>query len=294
VLYGALADALTQLGHYRAAEAAARRMERLRPGSDAEARLSYAAELRGDLPAARRFMRAALAHAASPAGVAFARYYLGELALGSGQPRLALRHQRAGLRVDPTYVALREGRAKSLAALGRPTDAIRALRHVVAQVPQPTYLLELARLLTAQGRHQAAARQLAVFRTEERLFRANGVALDTDQTLFAADHGNPATAVRLGRAAVQTRPFLESYDALAWALHRAGRDHAALRASDHALSTGMRNALFHYHRGVIAHSLGRDVMAQRDLQRALRLNPTFDPLDAPIARHLLTTMRGPR
>src|SRR4051794_30709977 len=62
VLYGALADALTQLGHYRAAGAAARRMEHLRPGSDAEARLSYAAELRGDLPAARRFMRAALVH----------------------------------------------------------------------------------------------------------------------------------------------------------------------------------------------------------------------------------------
>ena len=291
VLHGALADALTQLGHYRAAAAAARQMELLRPGSDAEARLSYAAELRGDLPAARRFMHAALTRAATPAGVAFARYYLGELALTAGRPRLALRHVRAGLAADPGYTALREGRAKALAALGRTGAAAREFRHVVTTVPQPSYLLEYARLLTALGRHRAAAAQLAIFRTEEQLFRANGVALDTDQTLFEADFGDPRAAVRNGRAALRTRPFLESHDALAWALHRAGRDRAALHQADQALSTGIRSASFHFHRGVIAHRLGRDALAARDLATALRLNPAFDPLDAPAARRLLTTLR---
>ena len=294
VLHGALADALTQLGRYRAAAAAARQMETLRPGSDAEARLSYAAELRGDLPAARRFMRAALAHAVGPYDVAFARYYLGELALNNGNPRLALRHDRAGLLADPGYPALREGRAKALAALGRTSAAVREFRRVVATVPQPSYLLELARLLTALGRDRAAAAQLAVFRTEERLFRANGVALDTDRTLFEAQYGDPLAAVRSGRAALRTRPFLESHDALGWALHRAGHDRAALAHADAALSTGLRSALFHFHRGVIAHALGRDVQAARDLRAALRLNPAFDPLDAPAARHLLATLRSHR
>src|SRR5206468_9054226 len=62
VLHGALADALTQLGHYRAAARAARAMELLRPGSDAEARLSYAAELRGRIGRAQALMRLSRRH----------------------------------------------------------------------------------------------------------------------------------------------------------------------------------------------------------------------------------------
>jgi tetratricopeptide (TPR) repeat protein len=294
VLMGALTDALTQLGHYRAADATARRMELLRPGADAEARLSYAAELRGETSAARVFMRQALRHAVTGSDAAFARYYLGELALNSGRPRAALHQYDAGLRADPSYVALREGRAKAEAALGRFSVALRDLADVVARVPQPSYLLEYAALLQALGRDSMARQQYDVFRVEERLFRANGVRLDTDQTLFEADHGDPAVAVAAGRAALRTRPFVESWDAYAWALHRAGHDRAALVAADRALATGMRNALFHFHRGVIEHALRADIAARRDIGAALRINATFSPLQAPIARRLLTELRGAR
>ncbi|MDQ1705081.1 MAG: hypothetical protein QOF18_1447 [Frankiaceae bacterium] len=287
VLYGARADALTQLGRYSAAAAAARKMELLRPGADAEARLSYAAELRGDVPAARTFMRLALAHAVDPAGTAFARYYLGELALTAGHPQAALRQYDAGLAADSGYAALREGRAKAEAALGRTSAARRDFAVVVAEVPQPTYVLEYGRLLQSLGRTRAARQQYDVFRAEEKLFVANGVTLDTDQTLFEADHGAPATAVAAGSAALRTRPFLESYDAYAWALHRAGRDRAALVAADRALQTGMRSALFHFHRGVIESVLGQRRAAHRDVAAALRINPQFDPLAAPVARRLL-------
>lgn len=294
VLHGALADALTQLGHYRAAAAAARQMELLRPGSDAEARLSYAAELRGDVGAARTFMRLALTHAINAPDIAFARYYLGELALTSGHPRQALREYAAGLAADPGYAALREGRAKAEAALGRTAAALHDFATVVGEVPQPTYVLEYGRLLQSLGRTAAAGRQYDVFRAEEKLFRANGVTLDTDQTLFEADHGDARLAVASGRAALRTRPFLESYDAYAWALHGAGRDHAALAAADVALRTGMRNALFHFHRGVIQASLGQRAAAHRDLVAALRINPAFDPLQAPVARRLAAQTAGAR
>jgi tetratricopeptide (TPR) repeat protein len=294
VLYGARADALTQLGHYRAAAGAARRMELLRPGADAEARLSYAAELRGDLPAARTFMRLALAHAVDPAATAFARYYLCVLALTAGRPHAALHQYDAGLDADSGYAALREGRAKAEAALGHTAAALHDFAVVVAEVPQPTYVLEYGRLLQSLGRMPAARRQYDVFRAEERLFVANGVTLDTDQTLFEADHGAPAAAVAAGAAALRTRPFLESYDAYAWALHRAGRDRAALAASDVALHTGMRNALFHFHRGVIEKALGQRGAALRDLSTALRINPHFDPLQAPVVRRLSAAMVATR
>jgi tetratricopeptide (TPR) repeat protein len=231
-------------------------------------------------------MRLALAHAVNPSGVAFARYYLGELALTAGHPWAALQHYDAGLAADPGYAALREGRAKAEAALGRTAAALRDFTAVVDAVPQPAYVLEYGRLLQSLGRTTAAQAQYDVFRAEEKLFVANGVTLDTDQTLFKADQGRPAAAVAAGRAALRTRPFLESYDAYAWALHRAGHDRAALAAADRALRTGMRNALFLLHRGVIEHALGRQREAHRDLGAALLINPAFDPLLAPIARHL--------
>jgi tetratricopeptide (TPR) repeat protein len=294
VLHGALCDALTQLGRYRAAEAAARAMELLRPGSDAAARLSYAAELRGDLVAARAFMTQALVDAVSPADVAFARYYLGEIALSAGDAHAALADATAGLIQAPTSAMLLEGKARDEAALGMTAAAVRDLAQAVARVPQPSYVLEYAELLQSLGDDAGARRQLAVFRAEEQLFRANGVTLDTDEILFEADHGSPAVAVSVARAALRTRPFLETWDAYAWALHRTGRDRWALAASNHALATGMRNALFRYHRGVIEHSLGDDVAARRDLRGALRVNPRFDPLRAPMARRLLDRIEGVR
>jgi tetratricopeptide (TPR) repeat protein len=290
VLYGARTDALTQLGRYAAAAQSARHMELLRPGSDAEARLSYAAELSGNLPVARFYMRQALAHALGPADVAFARYYLGELALEAGHPRTALRDYAAGLLADPGYAALLEGRARAETELGRTTAALRDFATVVNRVPQPSYLLEYGQLLQSLGRRAAAQEQYRVFVVEERLFKANGVMLDTDQTLYDADHGDPIAALASARSALRTRPFLESWDAYAWVLHRLGRDRPALRAANRALRTGFHSALFRFHRGVIEHSLGLVSAARRDLTVALRIDPAFNPMLAPQARRLLQTM----
>ena len=294
VLYGALCDALTQLGDYPAAQSAAHTMELLRPGSDAEARLSYAAELRGDVGAARAFMQQALDDAVSPSDVAFARYYLSEIALSAGDARAALSDAEAGLAAAPTSAMLLEGRAKAELALGLRPAALRDLARAVEAVPQPAYVVEYAELLQSLGDQRGADEQFAVFRAEERLFRANGVTLDTDEALFEADHGSAAVAVSVARAGLRTRPFLETWDAYAWALHVSGDDRAALAASNRALSTGVHNALFRYHRGVIEHALGADAAALRDLRAALAISPQFDPLRAPLARSLLARIDGAR
>ncbi len=256
VLHGALADALTQLGRYGEAARAARQMERLRPGSDAEARLSYAAELTGNIRRAERLMRQARARALGPDDVAFADYYLSELARTGGRPALALGFAQHGLAAQPSSAMLFEGRARAELALGRADAARRDFAAAVARVPQPSYLVAYGDLLQSMGLHAAAGKQYALFRIEQRLFRANGVTLDSDATLFEADHGSPTKAVRLGRAAIRTRPFLDSYDAYGWALHRAGHDRAALVAVNKALSTGVHNPLFRAHRRSILRALG--------------------------------------
>ncbi|MDQ1703372.1 MAG: hypothetical protein QOF57_2624 [Frankiaceae bacterium] len=289
-LYGALADAQTQLGQYAAAARSVQKMVDLRPGTAAFARASYVAELRGDLPAATSAMQAALDAAANRSDMAFADYYLGELALNAGDPTTALRHFAAGVQADPTYAPLYEGRARANAALGHTDAAVTDFADAVARVPQPTYVLEYADYLTSLGRTSQAQVQYKVFLAENALMESNGVQLDTDATLYYADHGDPAKALAIGAAGIRARPFLEMQDAYGWALHASGRDAEALTWARKALAPGMRNALFHYHLGMILKALGRKQSARTELTTALRINPHFNPLQVPLARAALTDL----
>jgi len=287
-LYGALADALTQLGQYAEAEKAIDRMNGLRPGVPAFTRAAYALELRGDIAGSRVALERALRDAISPGEKAFARTYLGELSLNYGaDASAALRHFDEGLAVAPRDHVLRAARAKALAALGRVDEALVAYDAVVSASPQPQYVLEHAELLAAAGRQEDADQQLALFRVEEDLFRANNVILDVEPTLFEADHGSPTKALQLAVEGWRVRPFVEMADAYAWALHVNGRDAEALRWSERAFATGWPNALHHYHRGIIRLALGDTAAGKADLRRALQLNPAFSALHAPLARQAL-------
>ena len=284
VIFGAMADALTQLGRYAEAETAVDTMLHLHPGTPAFARKSYALELRGDLVGARAAMEAALAAAGTPSDRAFAHYYLGELDFTAGDPATALTQYSQGLAAAPTDVACREGSARAEAALGRTDDAVAHYAALVARVPVPGYVLEYGDLLSSLGRTTDAADQYATFTAEVALFTANGVTADLEPALYYADHGDPAAAVRFGVGGLATRPFLEVQDAAGWALHRAGRDAEALPYLDAALATGVHSALFLFHRGMVESALGRRDQARTDLTAALAQNPYFSPLQAPEAR----------
>lgn len=291
ILFGAKGDALTQLGRYPEAAAAIDRMNQLLPGVPAFTRASYVFELRGDVPSARSALKRALQDASSPGDTAFARNYLGELAFNyGGDAAGALTEFEAGLSADPRDFPLKAGRAKVLAALGRTTEALAAYSKLVSSVPQPQYVLEYAELLEAQHDPQAQ-RQYALFRTEEDLFRANNVVLDTEPTLFEADHGSPTKALEYARAGWKTRPFLEMADAYGWAEYANKNYRAALGWSDRALATGWTNALFHFHRGMIEKALGHRAEAVAELTKALTLNPHFNPLQVPQARAALQALK---
>jgi tetratricopeptide (TPR) repeat protein len=291
-LYGALADAQTQLGMYDAAAKSVQHMVDLRPGTPSLARASYAAELRGDIAGATEAMARALDAAGTPADKAFADYYLGELALNAGRPAEALPHFADGIHEDPAYAALYEGRARAEAALGQVDAAVADFADAVERVPQPTYVLEYGDYLQSLGRADEAKRQYAVFLAENRLFTSNGVQLDSDATLFYADRGDAATALAISKSGIVSRPFLEMHDAYAWALHAAGREHEALGQEKAALATGARNALFEFHLGMIEKSLGHKANAMVALKEALAINPHFHPLQAPVARRALTQLEA--
>jgi len=286
-LYGSLNDALTQLGRYQEAFAAAQKMNDLQPGVAAFTRAEYVFELRGDTLNARLAMRQALASSTAAADKAFAYYYLGELSFNAGDPKAALALCETGLRIDPSYYALTEGKARAEAALGQTAAATRDYAAVVNAVPQPEYVVEYGEYLQSLGRTEEARQQYTVFDTENKLFQANGVTLDTDPTLFYANHGNPALALQYGKVGIRIRPFLEMDDAYAWALHVNHRDAEALVWEKKAMALGTRNALFYYHAGMINKALGNKAPAKAELTEALRINPHFNPLAAPLARTAL-------
>jgi tetratricopeptide (TPR) repeat protein len=289
--YGVVGDALVELGRYDEAFRAFQRMVDLRPDTASYARVSYAWELRGDLTRARKALELALGVAPSPDDAGFALYYLGELAWNAGDLRTAEARYAEGIRRAPGYLPLQEGRAKVLAARGRTAEAVAIYRSLVQRLPQPAYLAELGDLLAATGDRAGAEQQYALVRATQQLLRANGVDTDLELAVFDADHGDAAAALASARAAYSTRRGAFGEDALAWALHAAGHDAEALPHARAAQRIGLRSAVLRYHLGVIRGALGDRAGARRELTAALATNPHFSPVQAPIARAALASLR---
>ena len=285
-------DALVELGRYPAAMAAATHADRIAPGIPVFTRLAYVNELYGRTAEAHRVLELALTSADDPGDLAYVHAQLGELAWSHGDVAGAGAEFGAALRADPGYLAAVEGRARVRAAAGDVTGALRDLQAVVTRLPLPGYLTEYGELLTSVGRPAEAGRQYAVARTWVTLAKASGVATDLETALFAADHGDQRAALRAARAEWARRHSVHVADALAWALHANGRDAEALAYARRANGLGYRNAMFRYHQAMIEKSLGRAADARRDLAAALRLNPNFSALHAPLAKAALTSLGG--
>jgi tetratricopeptide (TPR) repeat protein len=292
--WGVLADARTQLGDYTGATAAVARMVQLRPGVASFTRASYDAELHGDLAAARSALEQALALAQSPADEAYCRTYLGALAFSVGDLTEAARQFAAGLAADPGNPQLLQGRARVHAARGEVDEAVADYQNVVNARPLPENVVEFGDYLESVGRDDSAQQQFALLDTLRRLFAANGVRDDLTLALYAADHGDPTTAVPAAQAEFARRQNIDSQDALAWALHSAGRDAEALAHAEAATAIGGHNALFLYHRGEIEAALGLTDRARASLTGALDTNPYFSPRYAAAARARLETLGGHR
>ncbi|MDX6274326.1 MAG: hypothetical protein QOJ92_1536 [Frankiales bacterium] len=289
-VYGVMGDALIELGRYDEAFRAIQHMLDLSPDTGSLARGSYTWELRGNIPLARMNLERARDEAGSRSDMAFADYYLGELAFNSGDLAGARSHYLAGQRADATYLPLRAGLAKVLAAEGRTAAALAAYKAVTDELPQPGYLIEYGDLLASTGDTDAARRQYELVRVEEQLFQSQGVNTDLELALFDADHGRASQALRTAQAERARRDSIAVDDALAWALHANGRDREALAAARRAARLGFRSASFAYHRGMIEASLGERAAAVRDLRLALAINPHFSLLQAPIARARLAEL----
>jgi len=290
LVYGVIGDSLVELGRYDEAFRNFDRLGELKPGLTAYSRISYARELLGYTDGAIAAMQLAV-DSAGDAGEpsAWARTQLGKLYFSQGRTTEAARQYRRALVAYPGYVHALDALAHVEAARGRFAKAIRLERRAVQQTPLPQFVGALGDLYRASGQPAAARAQYRLVGVLDRLFVANGVATDLELALFNVDHGvRLRESLDRARRAQRERPSIEADGVLAWALARNGRCGQALRFSKRALRLGTRDAPKFFHRGMIERCLGHELEAKRWFRRAVRTNPNFSLVWAPLAREALS------
>ncbi|MEU6481469.1 tetratricopeptide repeat protein [Streptomyces sp. NPDC047017] len=295
--YPPLITACTGLGDHKAAQQALDRLTKLDHSPAVRAVTAEVYRDRGWREDAAAQLADAVAGAATPAERAAYVEREGDLAWQRGDLAEALRDFGAALRLDAGRPGALAGRARTLASLGRPEDALAAYRRALGDRPRPELLLEFGELDESLGREEQAEEQYD--RVRERAGQDAAAGVDDALVLgrLEADHGDAEAAVRGLRAEWRLRPGTAVADALGWALHRAGQDEEALTfattATEAAKGGGVRDALYEYHRGAIEQALELPGAARRHLRQALRTAPAFSPRWAPEARTALDALGEP-
>lgn len=291
-----IADARLELGDYAGAERAVRELDAKasKPTPPAVlARQARLAELHGNPDAAVKLLTTAAeesrrADEGKEAGAWF-QMRLGEILASQGKLAEAAAHLDAALTDHPKYLAALVVLAAVRAAEGNFTEAIALYERAATITPDVAVLAALADLYARNGQEFLA-----------KAHRDAVEAADTDATpfgrvlvLYYCDHDRKLTrALDLARREFAERKDVYGYDALAWALHKNGMPRDAEAAAVEALKLGTRDAMLHYHAGMIAAALGENDAARERLSRALAINPHF--AHAAEARRALGRFGGPR
>ncbi|HWS99921.1 MAG TPA: tetratricopeptide repeat protein [Pyrinomonadaceae bacterium] len=289
-VYGALTDALVELGDYEEAVRAAQTMVNLRPDTASYSRVSYLRELHGDTEGAIEAMAVAVKAASpqDPENSAWCRVQLGNLLINAGRLAEAEREFDTALRISPDYRMALEGKARARIAAGDLESAVSIYKREQGRDPNSAdAALALGDLYTRTGRADEAARQYKLFESAER----ENAAAENDWhhlVYFWADHDlNLDEALALARRARETRRDIHTCDALAWTLFKRGYVEEARAAIDEATRLGTRDARILYHAGLIYNQSGDRRKAAQYLKLALETNASFDVLQAVTAQRVL-------
>lgn len=294
--YGTLGDALIEMGDYDGATDAFQKMVDLRPDTASYARGAYLRELLGDTDGAMALMGRAASSADpfDPEKGAWCLAQLASLKFSRGDLQgAAFDYERARVLSPESYLPL-AGLARVRAALGRLEEAADLYARALAAAPFPAIAAEYGDLLARLGRNAEARRQYDLVEAIGRIQKGATGLFDRQVAMFRADHDlDPEGALDATERELVTRKDIYGYDAVAWCALKAGRIGRARGAMALALRLGTRDAVLHYHAGMIALAAGSRAEAALELRRALRINPHFDLAGAEKARGTLRALCAP-
>jgi tetratricopeptide (TPR) repeat protein len=294
-----LGDAALELGDLTAAAEAYADLREVAPSAAAEVRTSRLAFIQGRtvdaVAASRAAVDLAVEEGASGGALAWYRYQLGALLLGTGDRAGGAEALDAALRDDPRSHLALAGRARIAAADGRLDAAIADLDAAIAAIPLPEALARRADLFELRGASGDAARAAddrATVLAIGQLSGAGSAVYDRTLSLYLASTGiDPARALRLAEEEIAVRQDVYGYDALGWALLANGRAPDADAALTSALAVGTRDASVLYHAGMAAAAVGDARRARGLLEDAIALDPTFDLVGVARAQRTLAGLQ---
>ncbi len=287
--WGTLGDAEMELGHYDSARDAYRKMVALRPDLSSYNRLAWYQFVTGNADSAIQLMRSAISGVSeAPENTAWCLADLGRIQFKVGRLADAEASYKQALQEFPGYYPALAGLGQVEAAQGQDQAAIAHYQKAQAAVPLPEYAAALEALYLRTGRPAEARQQQALIDVIDKMARASNEKVNRNMAILYADEDRQLDrALELVQNEIVVRPDVFTHDALAWVLYKLGRYPEAEKNSLAAVALGTPDPLFYYHAGMIAAALGHPDQARADAQKALALNPGFDPSQAPLARKLL-------
>ena len=287
--YGALVDAHVELGQYDEAQKALQAMLDVRPYTASYARASYLRSLYGDTAGAIEAMRLAVASAdpGDPESLAWCLVHLGDELMNDGKPAEAEREYDRALHHFPDYPLALGAKARARTRAGDTEAAVALYQKALERVPTPDVAGALGDLYSKLGKTSEARRQYELVEFVERA-GASASTYSRQLALFWADHDVKLDeALEIARRERSLRADIYTSDALAWCLYKKGQLAEARAAIDEALRLGTRDARLLFHAGMIYKALGDRETAAKYLKTTLSINPSFDVLQAEVARQTL-------
>lgn len=289
----ALGEVEFELGRYDAARGTFDSLRANKRELSVTPRLARWEEIEGRPDAARHLLHLALDEAARRPDlpkeqVAWFWLRLGDVEMRTGRPDVARYDYDEGLTAHPDDYRLLAAVAHLDAVRHDWQGAVDAGQRAIVTNLDPATLGTISDAYSALGDSAHAAEYARVM--EVAVSKQPG-AYHRAWSLFLLDHGRRVSEVLTKAAAeLETRQDIYGYDVLAWALYKSNRPADAEAAMARALGQGTQDGMLFYHAGMIARAAGKAAEARSYLERALRVNPYFQPLQPDTARAVLARL----
>jgi tetratricopeptide (TPR) repeat protein len=280
LVYGLLADGLTETGRYQEAVDRTQWMLNLRPGNVPG--LLRAARLRwiyGRAEGALDLYQKAYEQV-SPTQTeeqAWILTQMAEIQISSGHLDLAGELLHSALTIFPGYYLSLESSARLETARRNYSRAVDLLLQRNRNFPTPESRYQLARALECAGKAAEAKKAFDEFEAEA--FRLRDTPRNANLQLslyYLSVENRPSEALRIAASEANTLRDINTLDTLAWALCSNGQYREAQTQITAALATGVRDAGILYHAGVIAEKLQDNSSAAGFFKSSLEANPSSE------------------
>lgn len=288
---GIIGDAHLELGQYDDAAERYQQMMDARPDLSSWSRGAHLLWITGDKGKALWLMEKAI-HAGAPfaENTAWCRARLAMMLFHDGALLPAEQALAPALQAGSRnpHVLLAAGRIA--AARGNLDGAAAHFSTILEAGPHHDALAALGDIHAAKGDAVEAEKCYAAVEKLHASHSAKGNHTHLAMAKFLADHDrNLIEALRLAEQAKLTNNVQEA-DTIAWVYFKNNDLPRAKEAMKRALKFNTPDAAMRYHAGMIAAAAGDRAAAQRRLNEALSMNPSFDLLQAPVALKTLNAL----